>query len=96
MKNQCGRPRDSRPGRRRAQFCKPKIRNIVAECVQYERAGNDWIVTEVMWVEEREDVESIWGSAVGSWHLAFGTQYSVLGTRHSALGIRAQALGGVK
>jgi hypothetical protein len=40
--------RDSSPGRRPAQFCKPKIRNTVAECVQYARGGNDWIVTEVM------------------------------------------------
>ena len=40
--------RDSGPGRRPAQSCKPKIRNTVAERVQYERGGNDWIVTEVM------------------------------------------------
>src|SRR5579864_8284090 len=48
MRNEMLAQRDSSPGRRTAQFCKPKIRNTVAECVQYARAGNDWIVTEVM------------------------------------------------
>jgi hypothetical protein len=58
--------RDSSPGRRPAQFSKPKIRNTVAECVQYARGGNDWIVTEVMspdgrWRTTAENADVAWG-----------------------------------
>ena len=71
--------RDSSPGRRPAQFCKPKILNTVAECVQYERGGNDWIVTEVMSPDGRQGLESIREPAVSIQHAAFSTR-TVTGT----------------
>ena len=45
--------------RRLAHFSKPNIPNTVAECTQYERGGNDWIVTEVMSQGGGQDVERI-------------------------------------